>query len=128
MRMRTVTRVVPAERTEIDVRRVKALVRDMGQPSAERLLGRALDEIEERVRRADRAAGMGDFRGAAKAVRQIGPIAGAVGLTGIARVAEMSARTAEAGDGTALAATLARIGRLTHASVRAIGEAWAARL
>jgi HPt (histidine-containing phosphotransfer) domain-containing protein len=126
--MRTVAWLVPAERGEIDVRRVNALIRDMGQPSAERLFGRALDEIEERLRRADRAAAAGDFRGAARAARQIGPIAQAVGLTGIARVAEMSSRTAEAGDGAALAATLSRVGRLTHASVRAIGEAWAARL
>jgi hypothetical protein len=80
------------------------------------------------LRAADRAARSGDFPAASKAARQIVPIAGAVGLSGIARVAAMSARTAEAGDGAALAATQARIGRLTHAAARAIGEAWAARL
>ncbi len=127
-RMTTVTRLLPVERAEIDGRRVNALIRDMGQPSAERLFGRALDEIEDRLRASDRAASAGDFRRAAKALRQIVPIAGAVGLTGLARVATMSAAAAEAGDGHALAATLARIGRLTDAAVRAIGEAWAARL
>jgi hypothetical protein len=126
--MRTVTRLLPVERAEIDGRRVQVLIRDMGQPSAERLFGRALDEIEDRLRAADRSSAGGDFRTAAKALRQIVPIAEAVGLTGIARVAIASARTAEAGDGTALAATLCRIGRLADAAVRAIGEAWAARL
>jgi hypothetical protein len=126
--MRTVTRLLPVERAEIDARRVTALIRDMGQPSAERLFGRALDEIEDRLKAADRAAAGGDFGGAAKALRQIVPIAGAVGLTGIVRVANMSAAAAEAGDGHALAATSSRIGRLTDAAVRAIGEAWAARL
>jgi hypothetical protein len=126
--MHTVTRLQPAERAEIDARRVNALIRDMGQPSAERLFGRALDEIDERLRAADRAAARGDLRAAAKSLSQIVPIAGAVGLSGIARVAAMSARTAVAGDGPALAATLCRIERLCHAAVRAIGEAWAARL
>jgi hypothetical protein len=126
--MRKVTRLRPVERAEIDARRVNALIRDMGQPSAERLFGRALDEIEDRLRAADGAIAEGNFRGAAKALRQNVPIAGAVGLSGIARVATMSAKTAEAGDGPALAATLCRIERLTHAAVRAIGEAWAARL
>jgi hypothetical protein len=126
--MRTVARLVPIERAEIDARRVAALIRDMGQPSAERLFGRALDEIEDQLRAADRAIAQGNLRGAAKALRQIVPIAGAVGLSGIARVATMSAKTAEAGDGPALAATLSRIDRLSHAAVRAIGDAWAARL
>lgn len=123
-----VTRLVPVERAEIDARRVRTLVRDMGQPSAERLFGRALDEIEERRRVASRAASEGDFRAAGKAVRQLLPIAEAVGLTGIARVAAMSSRAAEAGDGMALSATLSRLDRLTPGAVRAIGEAWAARL
>jgi hypothetical protein len=126
--MRSVTRLSPVERAEIDGGRVQVLIRDMGQPSAERLLGRALDEIDDRLRASDRASAAGDFRAAAKALRQIVPIAGAVGLSGIARVATMSAGTAEAGDGTALAATQSRISRLTDAAVRAIGEAWAARL
>jgi HPt (histidine-containing phosphotransfer) domain-containing protein len=118
----------PVERAEIDARRLNALIRDMGQPSAERLLGRALDEIEDRLRRADRAAAGGDFRAASRAARQIVPIAEAVGLSGISRVATMAARTAEAGDGPALAATLLRIERLGQAAVRAVGEAWHARL
>jgi hypothetical protein len=126
--MHGLTRLQPVERAEIDARRVNALIRDMGQPSAERLFGRALDEIEERLRAADRAAARGDLRAAARALSQIVPIAGAVGLSGIARVAAMSAKTAVAGDGPALAATLCRIERLCHAAVRAIGEAWAARL
>jgi hypothetical protein len=125
--MGTVARLLPTERAEIDGRRVKILIRDMGQPSAERLFGRALDEIEERLKGAEAAAARGDLAGAARSLRQAVPIAGAVGLTGIARVATMSARTAEAGDGAALAATLSRLGRLTQAAVRAIGEAWAAR-
>jgi hypothetical protein len=126
--MGTVTRLLPAERAEIDARRVNALIRDMGQPSAERLFGRALDEIEDRLKAADCAIAAGKLPTAAKALRQIVPIAGAVGLSGIARVATMSAKAAEAGDGPALAATLCRIDRLSHAAVRAIGEAWAARL
>jgi hypothetical protein len=126
--MRKVTRLQPVERAEIDARRVNALIRDMGQPSAERLFGRALDEIADRLQAADRAAARGDCRAAAKAVRQIVPIAGAVGLSAIARVAAMSAKTADAGDGPAFAATLCRVERLSHAAVRAIGEAWAARL
>jgi hypothetical protein len=126
--MGTVTRLLPVERAEIDARRVNALIRDMGQPSAERLFGRALDEIEDRLRAAEGAIKNGDFRSVARALRQIVPIAGAVGLSGIGRVASMAAKTAEAGDGQALAATLCRIDRLSHAAVRAIGETWAARL
>lgn len=125
--MLAVTRLVPMERTELDARRVNALVRDMGQPSAERLFGRALDEIEGRIGTAEHAASRGDFKGAAKAARQLVPIARAVGLTQIAQVAGMASRTAEAGDGAALAATLARLGRLTRGAVLAIGEAWATR-
>jgi hypothetical protein len=126
--MQRVTRLVVAERTEIDARRVRALVRDMGQPSAERLFGRALDEIEDRTKLAVRAAVQGDFRRAAKVLRQLGPIADAVGLTGISRVAAMAAASADGGDGTAFTALLARLDRLTEGAVRAIGEAWAASL
>jgi hypothetical protein len=127
-KMQRITRLVPAERTEIDARRVRALVRDMGQPSAERLFGRALDEIEDRTGLAGTAATAGDFRRAAKVLRQLVPIADAVGLTGISHVAGMAAASADAGDGAAFMALQARLGRLTEGAARAIGEAWAARL
>jgi HPt (histidine-containing phosphotransfer) domain-containing protein len=126
--MRKVTRLVPIERTEINVRRVQALVHDMGPASAERLVGRALDEIDERLNGVDRAARRGDLRGAAQRARQLATVADAAGLTGVTRVARMVARAAEAGDGPAFSATLARLSRLVDGAVCAIGEAWAARL
>jgi hypothetical protein len=126
--MDKVKRLLHAERTEIDGRRVHALVREMGHTSAERLFGRALDEIDERMRAADRAAARGDMRATARSARQLVAVANAVGLTSIARVAKMVMDTAEAGDGAALAATLARLSRLMDGAVRAIGEAWAASL
>jgi HPt (histidine-containing phosphotransfer) domain-containing protein len=126
--MRKVTRLVPFERTEIDARRVLALVRDMGHPSAERLIGRALDEIDDRLQAVDRAVCRGDLRGAAQRARQLATVADAAGLTGVTHVARMVADAAEAGDGPALGATLSRLSRLADGAVCAIGEAWAARL
>jgi hypothetical protein len=126
--MQKATRLLPMEHTDVDARRVRALVRDMGQPSAERLLGRALDEIADRLRAADRAFQRGDTRTVVRAARQVTPIAQAVGLPGIARVAGMVAETADAGDGAAVGATLWRLQRLSDGAVRAIGETWAARL
>jgi HPt (histidine-containing phosphotransfer) domain-containing protein len=125
--MRQVTRLVHSERTEIDARRVQALVHDMGHQSAERLFGRALDDIEDRLTAVDRAARGGDLRGAAQRARQLAKVADAAGLTGVRRVASMVADAAEAGDGPALGATLSRLSRLVDGAVCAIGEAWAAR-
>lgn len=126
--MRNVARMRLAERTDVDARRIRALVRDMGQPSAERLLGRAVDEIAERLRMVERAAAAGDMRAVVRAARQLAPIAIAVGLTGVAKVSDSVIATAEAGDSAGLGATLARLARLSDGSVRAIGEAWAARI
>lgn len=100
----------------------------MGHPSAERLFGRALDDIEDRLHAVDRAVCRGDLRGAAQRARQLATVADAAGLTGVTRVARMVAEAAEAGDGAALGATLSRLSRLADGAVCAIGEAWAARL
>lgn len=127
VKMREVTRLVHSERTEIDARHVQALVQEMGHQSAERLFGRALDDIEDRLKAVDRAARRGDLRGAAQRARQIATVADVAGLTGVTRVAWMVVDAAEAGDGPALDATLSRLSRLVDGAVCAIGEAWAAR-
>jgi hypothetical protein len=126
--MLKVTRLVPVERTEIDTRRVHALLRDMGHHSAERLFGRALDEIDDRLHAAERAARRGDLRGTARITRQLATVADAAGLTSVTRVSRMVAGAAESGDGPAVAATLSRLTRLADGAVPAIGEAWAARI
>lgn len=124
--MESTARLYVSERTEIDPHRINVLVRDMGSPSAERLVGRAMDEIADRLSIARAAYHSGDPAGVARSVRHMVPAARAIGLISIARVATDVLHSCESGDGAALAATLARLERLTDGAICAIGEAWSA--
>ena len=122
-----VKRLPLEERTEIDMRRIAALVEDMGRVATERLLGRAIEEIDWRLMDARIAAASGNSRALCNTMRHLIPVANTIGLSAVACVAADVARTAEAGDGAALSATLARLDRLCDGVVPAIGKAWSAR-
>ncbi len=120
-------RLLPEERTVIDERRIDALVADMGRIATERLLGRAIEEIDWRLMDARIALAAGETRALQNTMRHLIPVANTIGLTAVARVAADVAATSRARDGAAVAATLARLERLCDGVVPAIGDAWSAR-
>src|SRR6056297_1498414 len=125
--MTDATGLIFDERTEIDASRIKALVESMGRFAAERLIGRAIEEIDWRLMDARGALRNGEVEGFRTAMRHLIPAADAVGLPAISRVAGDAADTTAKGDSAALGATFARLERLCDGVVPALGEAWAAR-
>ncbi len=115
------------ERAEIDAKRIEALVESMGRFAAERMIGRAIEEIDWRLTDARHALRNGDSEGFATAMRHLMPVANAIGLPAVSRVAGDAAHTTATRDSAALGATFARLERLCDGVVPAIGDAWAAR-
>ncbi len=126
--MQKTGRITVCERPEIDTALLAALVRDLGVSSAERHVGRSVDEISDWVAMAQASYLSDDAEGTVRAARHLMPVAQGVGLVRIARVAADVAETASHGDHAALAATLSRLVRLSDGAVHAIGDAWSATL
>lgn len=120
-------RLLPEERTKIDERRIDALVGDMGRIATERLLGRAIEEIDWRLMDARIAFAAGEARALQNTMRHLIPVANTIGLAVVAQVAADVAATSRTRDTAAVAATLARLERLCDGVVPAIGDAWSAR-
>lgn len=124
--MNVPARLKPIERNEINPKRIDTLVRDMGSPSAERLVGRAVEEIADRLAILEAAYHAGDPDGAVRSASHVIPVARAIGLETVARVAADVMATARSGDDAALGATVSRLLRLGDGAIHAIGEAWSA--
>jgi len=121
------SRLILGGSTEIDAERLDCLVEEMGRLAAERMIGRAIEEIDWRLMDARIALRSGDRAGLRNAMRHMVPVANTVGLPDVSRVAGDVAGAAASGDSIALSATFARLERLCDGVVPAIGEAWAAQ-
>lgn len=101
----------------MDRARLAALVCELGEPGAERLVGRALDTIAIRLNRCERAWRSGDFARLIASAEDLATCADQIGFVTLERVAQDVISTASSGDTAALGATLARMVRIGEASL-----------
>ena len=115
------TALQPAERVRLDADRLEALYIQLGTRGAEDVVCRALEEIAGRLARAERDYRAARFAEMRKACRGLVGMADEVGMALMARVARDVTTAIDAGDGTALAATFARLLRIAE---RSLCEIW----
>lgn len=106
-----------SETVRLDRLRLEELVAELGEPGAERLVGRALDTIAVRLNRCERSWRNGDGGRLVDSAKDLARCAERIGMVTLDHVARDVIVTAEAGDSAALGATLARLVRLGEASL-----------
>ncbi|RXV63820.1 hypothetical protein C6W92_09105 [Roseovarius sp. A46] len=115
--MEQVTALQPAERVRLDADRLEALYMQLGTRGAEDVVCRALEEIAARLARAERDFRAARFAAMRKGCRGLVGMAEEVGMPLMARVARDVTVCIDAGDGTALGATFARLLRIAEQSL-----------
>jgi hypothetical protein len=116
-----VTALQPAERVCLDADRLETLYKQLGARGAEDVVCRALEEIAARLAQAERDYRAARFDGMRKGCRGLIGMAEEVGMPLMARVARDVTACIDAGDGTALGASFARLLRIAE---RSLCEIW----
>lgn len=119
----TVTPLVPRDPLRIDPAPLAALFADLGEATAEEVVCRALDDLVRRLERIEDDLDCRVFSRLGDEARRMIAMSRQIGLTEVAMVAGHVAHAVQAGDGPALGATVARLGRIVD---RAISEIWTA--
>jgi hypothetical protein len=112
-----VTALQQQERVRLDADRLETLYRQLGDRGAEDVVCRALEEIAARLSQAERDYRAARFAEMRKGCRSLVAMADQVGMGLLARVAGDVTGCIDAGDGTALAATFARLIRIAESSL-----------
>lgn len=110
-----------SEQVRLDANRLEDLYRQLGEPAAEEVICRALEEIAARLSHTDRCYRAQEFEAMRKSARSIIAIAEQIGMQLLADVARDVTRCIDMNDGIALAATLARFLRTGEGS---LSEIW----
>lgn len=111
-----------AEEMRLDPAQLARLYRDLGAEEADGVLTRATAEMTARVAALSRAYEAADLDEFARELRSLRRLAEHAGFLGLSVTATAVAACLESGDETALAATWARLVRLTrHAADRRSG-------
>jgi hypothetical protein len=116
-----VARLSYFEAARFDRARLEALILELGEPGAERLIGRALEDLALRLNRIERGARLGDVDAVLAQSQALVRLADDVGMSDLARVAGDVVALSRGGDAAALAATIARLIRLGES---ALMSAW----
>lgn len=119
--MEQVTALQQQERVRLDADRLETLYRQLGDRGAEDVVCRALEEIAARLAQAERDYQAARFPEMRKGCRSLIAMADQIGMAMLARVAGDVTGCIDAGNGTALAATFARLLRIAD---RSLCEIW----
>ena len=114
----------PVEPARLDTHRIAEIVARLGPRGADDMISRAMEELAVLLARIHKAYGRRALHEVSEAAREIDRLAGHVGMPVLARVARDVARLSRRGgdDGTALAATIARLGRVGEDSLMGIWD------
>ncbi len=115
--MSEVGRLRHYETARFDRIRLEELILELGEPGAERLVGRALDTIAVRLNRCERAWRSDDHERLISSADDLAKCAERIGLVTLDRVARDVILATRASDSPALGATLARLVRVGEASL-----------
>ena len=99
-----------------------ALYEDLGEAGAENVVSRAMDELSFRMNEMIGQYSDRDTERFCRNARSLCRVAGQVGMTSFSRVAQDVADCAAAGEPVALAATWARLQRLSDKSLVAVWD------
>jgi hypothetical protein len=113
------------EGVRLQVERLVALYAEHGHARADRLVGRAIEELAVRIADMHRHAetpGETTARALVAASEELVRIALDIGMISVARVARDAARATRAGDATAQAAILARLMRIGDRSLTVVWD------
>ncbi len=108
------------EGVRLDPDRLMALYEDLGEAGAENVVSRAMEELSHRMAEMQRQYQRLEIEAFCRNARSLGRVAVQVGMTSLARVAQDVADCAATGDAVALAATWARLSRLSDQSLVAV--------
>ena len=108
------------ERVRFDPSKLEALCHELGEEGAERVIAHGFEQIALKVARIKAFAQAGAIDELLKVSRSLARVARRIGMETLAEVAHDVRRSASRGDPVALAATLARLGRIGDHSVNAI--------
>lgn len=120
--MSSVLQINHSEYSRLDRDRLEALVSELGEPGAERLVGRALEELAVWLNRTERAYRKSDMAMVENGAQQISKIAMQVGLSTLNRVARDVRQSCKGGNTAALSATLARMMRVGECSLLSVWD------
>ena len=109
------------ERVGLERGRIVALFSELGPAGAERLISAAMEDLAVQMSRIEAAAFQGDLSLIVLA-EDLAQLACQIGLSMLAGVGRDVAGCAAAGDGVALAATLARLQRVGARSLMAVWD------
>ena len=101
--------------------RILALFAELGEDGAESVVCRAIEELALRLAEMQRALAAADTRGLCRAADQLARVAQQIGMATLARVAGDVRACAKSGNGPGLAATMARLVRISD---RSFAAAW----
>jgi hypothetical protein len=99
-----------------------ALYAELGEAGAERVVARAMEEMNARLSEMQRFADDGDLVGLMRSARVVVKMADQIGLTSLAMVALDVITATRAGDHAGQAATLARLLRIGDRSLNAVWD------
>lgn len=117
-----VATLVPHDDPRLDPAPMARLFTEKGEVAAELVIGRAMDELAERVARAEALHHACKFAELARISRSIVGVAQGIGFQGVANAAVQVSVCAMTRDPVALSSTLARLMRLTEQSLTAVWD------
>lgn len=120
--MAEITALAISEAVRVDTRRVAEIVAELGETSAQHVIGLALEQLATALEAVDQALGQADLGQAAIHAERMSRLAWQIGLLSLAGVAMDLGSTAERGDMAALAAIRARLHRAANRSLTAIWD------
>ncbi|MCA0941521.1 hypothetical protein LCM08_16025 [Salipiger pacificus] len=122
---RAVTQIAvlaPFEKAGLDPQPLEEIFARLGPSDAENALCRAMEELAYRLGELDRVHAQGRWQEASRHARELGGIAKCLGMCSVARISEDVLTCLDDGDLVALAATVARLGRVGERSLYAIWD------
>ncbi|AZY92527.1 MULTISPECIES: hypothetical protein [Paracoccus] len=120
--MAQISALAISEAVRVDSRRVAEIVAELGETSAQHVIGLALEQLAAALTAVDGALDDADLAQAAAHAERMSRLAWQIGLLSLAGVAMDLGSTAELGDVPALAAIRARLLRVGNRSLTAIWD------
>lgn len=120
--MGQVTRLEQTESVRLDPDRLEELFVRLGHRAAEDVVSRALQELSARLGQLEGLHRRTETDEMRRYARSMGAIADQLGMPALARVARDVAACSQRGDAVALAATMARLGRVGEVSLARIWD------
>jgi hypothetical protein len=117
--MGKVTALAPREAVRQDVEAIAVIYRNLGAPTAEKMVARALGELALTMARLAETVRSQDLRDVADHLVRLSRLADDLGLVTLAQVARDSRRCLERADSTGFSAVWARLVRVAERSLSA---------